>query len=124
MRKTVLVPISFCLLSLCLPRAFAEPSSSFYANDVRKRVQRAWFPPQNSTKKTTTISFNITANGMMNGLKVESPSDWTLYDTAASKAIEIASPFRPLPEGQKQVTIKCQFMHSDTGVASVTAEEN
>lgn len=124
MRKTLLCPIAFCLLSSFSPVSAQDAqSSSFYANDVRKRVQRAWFPPQNSTKKASTISFSISANGMMSGLKVDSPSDWTLYDTAASKAVENASPFRPLPAGQKQVRMECHFIHSDTGVGSVIKAE-
>lgn len=68
-----------------------------YTADVSRRIKRAWYPPLASANKPVTMKFKIAHNGSISDLTSVQKSGDELADRAMEKAIENASPFRPLP---------------------------
>lgn len=67
--------------------------------DLRRRIQKHWFPPAGQETKRIVIVFRILSGGDMRDLRVSVSSAVPEADWAAVKAIEAAAPFRPLPPG-------------------------
>ncbi len=78
--------------------SYAESSvSEPYMNDLKRRLKRAWFPPERQTDARVYVVFKVHEDGSMSDLRVEKSSGIALADQCAQKAVENASPFRPLP---------------------------
>ncbi|MBX9695066.1 MAG: TonB family protein [Cyanobacteria bacterium] len=66
--------------------------------DLQRRIKRAWFPPKGPTQKAV-VRFNISLDGSMRDMKLQTSSGVSAYDQAAMNAVKNAAPFKPLPEG-------------------------
>jgi len=77
----------------------ATPKTDFrpYLADLQRRVKRAWFPPKARESERTVVFFKIHKGGELSNLRLERTSGRVIADQAALKAVENASPFRPLP---------------------------
>lgn len=70
-----------------------------YMADLQRKIKRAWFPPKGMESKRVSVVFTISSSGHLSGLRLDKSSGEALADQAGLKAIENASPFRPLPPG-------------------------
>ena len=70
-----------------------------YMADLQRRIKRAWFPPKGNESKRVVVVFKVHSDGRLSHLRLEKPSGIAIVDQAALKAVEGASPFKPLPEG-------------------------
>jgi TonB family protein len=70
-----------------------------YVADVQKRIKRFWFPPRGNESKKVVVTFQIFANGTTKNLRLLRSSGLDTADSAALKAVEMASPLLALPAG-------------------------
>jgi TonB family protein len=70
-----------------------------YMADLQRRLKRAWFPPKGNESKIVKVVFTVHKDGKMTNLRIVMSSGLQIADAAAQKAVENASPFRPLPDG-------------------------
>ncbi len=85
-----------------------------YEADLARRIKRAWFPPKDAGDKRVKLAFKIANDGALSDLKLETPSGATALDSSTLKAVENASPFRPLPSGSpEQVSFSCSLSGKD-----------
>ncbi len=80
-----------------------------YMADLQRRIKRAWFPPKGFESKRVVTTFKIHRGGELSDLQIDQTSGVVIADQAALKAVENASPFRPLPEGGKD-EVDIQFV--------------
>lgn len=73
-------------------RPFAYP---WYLEQLLSKVQRNWRPP--SSTLTATVHFRIERNGAIGDIEVSKSSGNFLFDQAAQRAVQAASPLAPLP---------------------------
>jgi TonB family protein len=79
--------------------AKSTPNYETYMAEMQRRIKRAWFPPKCDQSKRIVCVFKVHRNGEISKLRLTSSGSSELVDKAALKAIESASPFRPLPPG-------------------------
>lgn len=70
-----------------------------YMADLQRRIKRAWFPPKGNESKRVKVVFKVHRDGTMTNLRILVSSGLQIADQAATKAVEAAAPFRPLPDG-------------------------
>jgi len=74
---------------------------TYYLQIIIDRVSSNWFTAINnldySGEYQSVIYFKIQKNGQISDLKVEQPSGLPALDLTARRAVELASPFPPLP---------------------------
>lgn len=87
--------------------AQTDPGAPYMA-DLQRRIKRAWFPPKGCETKKVVVVFKVHRGGNMSDLRIVLSSGVTVADEAALKAVENASPFRPLPAGSSE-EVELQF---------------
>ncbi len=76
---------------------------SYYVNIIRKKIVENWMWSQNySGELKTVVYFKILRSGEIEELKIKESSSNKLYDNLCLRAVELARPFPPLPEGFKE----------------------
>ncbi|HAV41320.1 MAG TPA: hypothetical protein DCW97_02785 [Acidobacteria bacterium] len=74
---------------------------TYYLQIIIDRVSGNWFTATNnlnfSGEYQSVIYFKILKNGQIADLKIEQPSNLPVLDLSARRAVELASPFPPLP---------------------------
>jgi len=74
---------------------------TYYLQIIIDRVSSNWFTAINtldySGEYQSVVYFKILRNGQIADLKIEQPSTLPALDLAARRAVELASPFPPLP---------------------------
>lgn len=74
---------------------------TYYLQIIIDRVSSNWFTATSnldySGEYQSVIYFKIWRNGQVADLKIEQPSDLPALDLTARRAVELASPFPPLP---------------------------
>jgi protein TonB len=74
---------------------------TYYLQIIINRVSSNWFTAINnldySGEYQSVIYFKIQKNGQISDLKIEQPSGLPALDLTARRAVELASPFPPLP---------------------------
>ncbi len=90
--------------------------------DLQRRIKRAWFPPKhNNDPSRVTIAFKIHRGGDLSDQRVLMSSNVDLIDAAALRAVESASPFRPLPQGSREsIDIAFTFEYNDPAATNET----
>lgn len=68
----------------------------WYLEQLVRKVERNWRPSSNTL--SATIHFRIDAGGRIQDVKVHESSGNSLFDMAARRAVEAASPLPPLPD--------------------------
>lgn len=85
------------------PAADAQKSPqvdfSRYIQDVQRRCKRAWFPPRSHQWNQAKTIFTINQAGEVSDIHISQSCGFEECDQSALKAVENASPFRPLPAG-------------------------
>ncbi len=83
------------------PLATGSFPYTYYLQIIIDRVSGNWFTATNnlsfSGEYQSVVYFKILRNGQIADLRIEQPSNVPALDLAARRAIELASPFPPLP---------------------------
>lgn len=83
-----------------------------YLKDLQRRIKRAWFPPRLNKPISTVTSFKIHSNGTLSNLRLVGSSGLGTPDQAALRAVQNASPFRPLPDGSPEaIDVNLNFVY-------------
>jgi len=101
------------------------PDWSPYLADLKRRMDRAWFPPTKSKKNqlyATTVVFTNNHDGQITNLHVSQSSGNLIFDKAALTAVENSSPYRPLPEGAP-ASVDMEFKFSYEKVSASRIEK-
>ena len=77
----------------------SEINYDLYMQDLQRRIKLAWFPPKYPESKRVVVVFKVLRNGTLKDPKVIQSAGNSVADACALKALENASPFRPLPNG-------------------------
>lgn len=85
----------------------------WYLEQLVRKVERNWRPTSNTLK--ATIHFRIDARGRISDVRVHESSGNFLFDQAARRAVEAASPMPPLPDEYTGDWLGVYFIF-DTGV--------
>ncbi|MEM8604788.1 MAG: TonB family protein [Cyanobacteria bacterium P01_H01_bin.121] len=92
-----------------------------YIDNLRRQVERQWFPVQNNQPSRVIVRFDVTRNGGLRGLHISSTSGSGLVDNAAQTAIQQASPyFGPLPAGYEYNALAIEFSFTVTMEGNLT----
>ncbi|MFB3897155.1 MAG: energy transducer TonB [bacterium] len=84
----------------------------YYLVAVQNKVSENWQPPDKSgavREAKTIVFFQILRNGQIANARVEQSSGSVELDTAALRAVKLASPLPPLPQGFKEDTLRIHF---------------
>ena len=79
----------------------AAPEFKFppYLALIREKIERNWNPPPGARGIRATVTFKILRSGRVIDASPTQLSGNFYFDQAAMRAILVASPFPPLPEG-------------------------
>ncbi len=109
-----------------IPLDSDNPRFNDYLEQVRRRIKDKWVYPcirtgQNCEymEATLEIEFGILKDGRLQFIEVVRRSEYDLYDESAKVAIQLASPFPPLPPtmmnsakpGSAGVPIRARFVY-------------
>lgn len=110
------VPRSVQVPSVPASKDYSEIDFGPYLDDLTRRIKRAWFPAKGDESKRVVAVFKIHKGGELSHLRLDSSSGKAIADQVALKAVENASPFRPLPAGSPDdVDIKFTFGYNAFG---------
>lgn len=70
-----------------------------YMADLQRRIKRAWIPARGFESKRVAVGFKVQRGGAISNLQLDQSSGVAIADEAALRAVENASPFKPLPAG-------------------------
>jgi TonB family protein len=97
------------------PRASQRPSAVAgdvdfgpYMADLQRRIKKHWFPPKGMEAKRVVTRFKVHREGALSDLRLDKSSGVLMADQAGLKAVQDASPFRPLPTGAPEA-VDVQF---------------
>ena len=79
-----------------------------YMADLQRRIKQHWVPPKGYESQRVVVQFKVHSGGDVFNLKLDPPSGIDVADEAALKAVQDASPFRPLPPGASD-SVDIQF---------------
>ena len=89
--------------------AIKEPNWGPYMRDLERRIKRNWSPPKGNESKRVVVYFKVGRDGRLLSLKTQKSSGLPDADNAATSAVELSAPFRPLPPEYKDNDIDIQF---------------
>jgi len=72
---------------------------AYYTNQIVRKINRYWQWSNEFGKLRTVIFFKISRDGSISGEAVKDSSGDSLFDDQALRAVTMASPFPPLPDG-------------------------
>ncbi len=75
------------------------PDFTHYIQDVQRRCKRGWYPPTSYHWNQAKTVFNIDQAGNVSNIRLSQSCGIEEGDQSAIKAVENASPLRPLPAG-------------------------
>ncbi len=76
---------------------------TYYIRQIRKKVEENWLWAQNNPGEfRTVVYFKILRSGEVKEIKIKETSKNTFYDNLCLRAIELANPFPPLPQGYEE----------------------
>ncbi|MBX9669319.1 MAG: TonB C-terminal domain-containing protein [Candidatus Obscuribacterales bacterium] len=81
-----------------------------YMDDLQRRIKRSWFPPKSNQSKHIQVVFKVKTDGTISGVRLQKSSKSGSANAAALKAVNNASPVRPLPAGApSEVNVQFTF---------------
>ena len=89
--------------------ALKEPDFGPYMRDLQRRIKMNWDPPKGNESKRVVLLFKISKDGRLLSNRVSKSSGLQSADQAALRAVELTSPFKPLPADFKGSSIDIQF---------------
>lgn len=97
-----------------------------YMAAMQREIKKVWSPEKSYSSKHTEVFFTVDKIGNVSRLRVERSSGSESSDKAALDAVEMAAPFRELPDGSPaSVDIKFSFdynMMTDTTLQTSNAD--
>lgn len=72
---------------------------TYYLNQIRKKVSANWFFNCQSGNLRNVVYFRIKQNGEIIALRLSESSGDKIFDQLSTRAVELSSPFPPLPQG-------------------------
>lgn len=73
---------------------------SYYIKQIQSKISENWTWAQSYAGDfKTVVYFKITRSGQISDIKIKTSSGNKLYDNICLRAVEISSPFPPLPQG-------------------------
>jgi protein TonB len=82
---------------------------SYYEGTIVRKIRRYWENVDTYGRMRVVIYFRILKDGTVNSIKVKSPSGDNSFDQTAVRAVQLASPFAPLPDGYSGDSIGVNF---------------
>ncbi|MBQ3835242.1 MAG: TonB family protein [Elusimicrobia bacterium] len=86
---------------------------SYYTGAILKKIRRYW-QDSNINVLRTVVYFRIEKDGTVSKLKVHKSSKNSIFDKNALRAVELASPFPPLPDGYEENSLGVYFEFKTT----------
>lgn len=86
---------------------------SYYTSAILKKIRRYW-QDSNINVLRTVVYFRIEKDGSVSKLKISKSSKNDTFDKNALRAIELASPFPPLPDGYTENNLGVYFEFKTT----------
>lgn len=84
-----------------IPLNTREPKYVTYLDIVKRAINLVWVYPEpalrNGLEGKLVVEFTILANGQLDEIRLIRSSGFSILDEEAIRAIQAASPFRPLP---------------------------
>ena len=78
---------------------------NWYVNILYKRLWESWEMKDAGTR-SCAVAFTILKDGSVKDISLESPSGDAFFDQMAQRAVEVSSPFPPLPEGFQEPSLR------------------
>jgi protein TonB len=78
---------------------------SKYMASLQRRIKSRWYPTKIQNSNRVQVTFKISLDGELSGLKIERSSGIASVDQAALKAVQDAAPFPPLPPGSAKSSV-------------------
>ncbi len=76
---------------------------SYYLRQIQDKISNNWTWSQSySGDYKTVVYFRILRSGEISELKIKNSSGNKLYDNLCLRAVEVSSPFAPLPQGYEE----------------------
>jgi protein TonB len=75
---------------------------SYYTNTIVKKISKYWQWSKTLSAYRAVVYFKIARDGMVYDVDVKESSGDTTFDQNAIRAVQLASPFAPLPEGYEE----------------------
>jgi protein TonB len=72
---------------------------AYYTNQIVRKINRYWQWSNEFGKLKTVVFFKISRDGSVNSETIKDSSGDSLFDDQALRAVTMASPFPPLPDG-------------------------
>jgi TonB family protein len=88
---------------------------AYYTNLVVRKIGRYWQWSNEFGKLRTVVFFRINRDGGVAEVNLKDPSGDSLFDDQAVRAVKLASPFPPLPEGyaEKDLGVYFEFTYRE-----------
>jgi TonB family protein len=80
---------------------------AWYVEILYRRLWGSW-EGKDRSDRACTVAFSIKRDGAVEKVEVAEGSGDSLYDLQARRAVEVSSPFPPLPEGYPESTLRVQ----------------
>lgn len=81
--------------------------------DLQRQMKRVWYPPKGTENRATTVKFKVLTDGATKNRSILKSSGDKVLDDACMKALEVASPLRPLPAGAPHcINIEFKFQYN------------
>ena len=80
-----------------------------WMREFMRRCKMNWEPPKGCEYLPVTVSVKVDKNGKLLDCKIYKTSREPRADKAAMKAVEVAAPFRPLPDEYKGESVEIQM---------------
>jgi protein TonB len=82
---------------------------AYYTNMIVKRINRNWQWAQSFGKMKAVIYFKIQKDGRITDIAVKESSGEALFDQQAVRAVSLADPLAPLPDGYSDTDLGVYF---------------
>ena len=80
-----------------------------YMKELQRRIKLNWNPPKANSTQKTVVSMKIAKDGRLISSKIKQSSGSPSTDRAALTAIELTTPFRPLPSNYNGQSVDIDF---------------
>lgn len=85
------------------------PDFGPYMRNVQSRIKANWQPPKGYEALSATALFKVYKDGNIGDVQIIKSSGLKEFDEKAITAIQLTSPFRPLPKEYTQNSVNIQF---------------
>ncbi len=82
---------------------------SYYTNSIVKKISRYWQWANSYSSYRTVVYFRIERDGFVKNVEIKESSGNESFDENAVRAVQLASPFAPLPDGYAQEHLGVYF---------------